>query len=177
MRKDIEAHYPGTKIAITEYNYGAADHISGGIAHADALGIFGREGVFAANWWNLGNGDKLVNAAFDLYLNYDGKGAHFGDQSVFAASEDVESASIYASFDQANPSAVTMILINRAERAIDARIRIAHGKALDNAVIYQLTGAAAKINRAGEQPLKQANELQYLMPPMSASVIRLSPAR
>ena len=39
------------KIAITEYNYGGNNHISGAIAQADVLGIFGREGVFAANFW------------------------------------------------------------------------------------------------------------------------------
>jgi hypothetical protein len=49
VQRDIDDFNPGTKIAITEYNYGGNDHISGAIAQADVLGIFGREGVFAAN--------------------------------------------------------------------------------------------------------------------------------
>jgi hypothetical protein len=63
LRKDIETNYPGTKVAITEYNYGGGDDISGAIAEADVLGIFGRQGVFCANWWDLGTGKKFVDAA------------------------------------------------------------------------------------------------------------------
>jgi hypothetical protein len=36
----IANYYPETKLAITEYNYGAGQDISGGIAQADVLGIF-----------------------------------------------------------------------------------------------------------------------------------------
>src|SRR5262249_52918178 len=43
----IQANYPGTKLSFSEYNYGGGTHISGGIAQADVLGVFGREGVFA----------------------------------------------------------------------------------------------------------------------------------
>ncbi|MBZ5591407.1 MAG: glycoside hydrolase family 44 protein [Acidobacteriia bacterium] len=38
-------NYPGTKLAITEYNWGALDDMNGALAQADVLGIFGREGV------------------------------------------------------------------------------------------------------------------------------------
>jgi hypothetical protein len=53
LEDKIAANYPGTKLSITEYNYGGANHISGGIAQADALGVFGREGLFAATLWRL----------------------------------------------------------------------------------------------------------------------------
>ena len=48
LKDKISASYPGTRLAITEYNYGAGNHISGAIAQADALGIFGRQELFAA---------------------------------------------------------------------------------------------------------------------------------
>ena len=55
MKEKIAAHYPGTGLAVTEYNYGGGGHISGALAQADVLGILGREGVFAARtawcWW------------------------------------------------------------------------------------------------------------------------------
>ena len=63
---------------MTEYNYGAGDHISGGLAQADALGVFGREGLYLANYWGDGPGNgnlpTYIKAAFQLYRNYDGKG-------------------------------------------------------------------------------------------------------
>jgi len=35
MLAKIAAHYPGTKLSLSEYNYGAANDISGGVAQAD----------------------------------------------------------------------------------------------------------------------------------------------
>jgi hypothetical protein len=44
MQEWVNAYYPGTKLAITEYNWGALDHINGALAQADVLGIFGARG-------------------------------------------------------------------------------------------------------------------------------------
>ena len=51
MKAWIAAHYPGTKLAISEYNWGYDDGISGALAQAEALAIFGREGVDLATRW------------------------------------------------------------------------------------------------------------------------------
>jgi hypothetical protein len=74
LQDKIDAHYPGTGIAITEYNYGAAGHISGGVAQADVLGIFGREGMFAAMWWQLSAERAFVDGAFEMFRDFDGSG-------------------------------------------------------------------------------------------------------
>ncbi|MEM8736018.1 MAG: glycoside hydrolase family 44 protein, partial [Planctomycetota bacterium] len=44
MRDWIDENYPDTKLAITEYNFGAIDHYTGATAQAEVLGLFGREG-------------------------------------------------------------------------------------------------------------------------------------
>ena len=54
MKSWVATNYPGTKIGITEYNWGAEPSINGATAQADILGIFGREG--------LGPGDALDHA-------------------------------------------------------------------------------------------------------------------
>ena len=75
LREKIEKNYPGTRLAITEYYYGGGADISGGLAQADVLGIFGREGVFAAALWHTGRtDDRFIHAAFAMYRNCDGKG-------------------------------------------------------------------------------------------------------
>ncbi len=51
MKAWIAAHYPGTKLSISEYNWGSDDGISGALAQAEALAIFGREGVDLATRW------------------------------------------------------------------------------------------------------------------------------
>jgi hypothetical protein len=174
LRKDVETFYPGTKLAITEYNFGAADHVSGGVAQADVLGIFGREGVFAANWWRLDDGPQsYVDAAFDLYLNYDGKGARFGNRSVFAATEDIEATSIHASMDEGDSSQVTLVLINRSDNEVQADVRVAHAEPLTAADVYRFTSERAAIRHVGTMKLSEPDTLECTLPPMSATAVRV----
>ena len=51
MRDWVNANYPGTKLAVTEYNWGGLESINGALAQADVLGIFGREGLDLATIW------------------------------------------------------------------------------------------------------------------------------
>ncbi|HTQ39141.1 MAG TPA: glycoside hydrolase family 44 protein, partial [Pirellulales bacterium] len=82
----INEYDPGMKISISEYEYGGGNNISGGLAEADALGAFGKQGVFEANWWDDGAAnDNFVNSAFKMYLNYDGHGSKFGNTSIAAS--------------------------------------------------------------------------------------------
>ena len=80
--------YPGTKLAITEYNWGALDHVNGALAQADVLGIFGREGLDLATLWDPPTASEPGAYAFRMYRNYDGAGGRFGDVAVQAASAD-----------------------------------------------------------------------------------------
>ena len=68
----IHTYYPGTKLAITEFNYGAQNEITGGIAMVDVLGIFGKYDVYMSNFWLFDGGYDYVKAADELYRNYDG---------------------------------------------------------------------------------------------------------
>lgn len=47
IHKSIDTYFPDTKLAVTEYSYGGANHISGGIAQADALGILEKKKCFS----------------------------------------------------------------------------------------------------------------------------------
>jgi hypothetical protein len=85
LRAWIDQEYPGTRLAITEYNWGGESDASGAVALADVLGIFGREGVDLATYWTHPAPDSPAGAAFRLYRNYDGAGAAFGDVSLPAA--------------------------------------------------------------------------------------------
>lgn len=118
MKDKIAARYPGTKLAITEYNFGGNDHIAGGIAHADTLGIFGREGLFAAAWWDLSSHpDNYIHGAFNLYLNYDGNGARVGDLSVPAHTDNAEKTTVYAMASSSDAAVLHVVAINKASEA------------------------------------------------------------
>ncbi|HEY3742913.1 MAG TPA: glycoside hydrolase family 44 protein, partial [Bryobacteraceae bacterium] len=72
MRDWVANNYPGTKIAVTEYNWGAVDDITGAIAQADVMGIFGREGLDMGTMWSPPTQKQPAANAFRMYLNYDG---------------------------------------------------------------------------------------------------------
>lgn len=173
LQTKIAANYAGTKIAITEYNYGGGDHISGGIAQADVLGIFGREGVYAASQWRLYASEPFVAGAFAMFRNYDGNNATFGDTSVSATTSDVASSSIYASTDTTNPNILTLVAINKTGSALPATMNLRGVSAGALAKFYTLTSASSAPQAAGQTTVTDPSAFSYTMPAYSVTTIRI----
>jgi hypothetical protein len=114
LQAKIAAENPGMKLAITEYNNGGAQHIAGTIAQADNLGVFGAQGLFAANLWPLAASQPYLLAGFRAFRNFDGANHNFGNTSVQATSSNVGSVAVYVSTDTARPGRVVMVAINRS---------------------------------------------------------------
>lgn len=168
----IRDRYPGTKFAITEYDFGAADHISGGIAEADALGIFGREGVYFASRW--GDPGRYTDAAYQLYLNYDGKGSGFGDISVKAASSDVINVPTYAALDEANPNLLHVILINRdLASAQTASVTIIGSTVYGDGQVWGFDASSATLTDRGAVAVT-SNAFSLSLPALSAMHVVLT---
>jgi hypothetical protein len=171
MRERIAAHYPGTNLAFTEWNYGGGSHISGAVAAADVLGIFGRECVGAAALWPLSDDESFIMAAFQVFRNYDGSGAAFGDTSISAESSAIDQATVYASVDSANPARVVIVAINKQSTARTAALTVAHPTAFTNADVFTVTSAGASPEPATALTAVATNAFRYPMPAMSVSVI------
>src|SRR5690606_17211546 len=115
IQDKIDQHYADTRIGITEYYYGGGDHISGGIAQADVLGIFGRENVFAATLWKLGStGHSFIYGGFEMFRDYDGANGSFGNTAIHASNTDTASTSVYASMDAGVPGRMVIVCINKS---------------------------------------------------------------
>ena len=112
----IAQGYPGTRLGISEWNFGADTHINGGLAVADVLGIFGRENVYLADYWAYPNRDSPGYLAFKLYRSADGRGNGFGDVSCAASSADQSRLSVYAATDS-RTGELTLMLINKMPKA------------------------------------------------------------
>ena len=112
----IAQNYPGTRLGITEWNFGADGQRDGGLAVADVLGIYGREGVFLANYWAFPAKNSPGYLAFKLYRNADGRGRGFGDQSCRAVSADPARLACYAATDSRD-GALTLMLVNKMPKA------------------------------------------------------------
>jgi hypothetical protein len=109
----VNANYPGLKTALTEYNWGAEDHMNGATAEADALGIFGREGLDMANRWTAPAANTPVYNAFKMYRNYDGQRHTFGDQSVLTQAPDPDNVSAFGAV-RSSDGALTVMVVNKA---------------------------------------------------------------
>lgn len=123
MKSRIAAHYPGTRTAITEYNFGGAEHMVGALAQTEALGVFGREGLDLACLFEGNAADRPISYAFRMFRNYDGQGHRFGDVSVKAASAGAGRLSIFAA-QRRKDGAITAIVVNK-DPDLDMRADIA----------------------------------------------------
>jgi hypothetical protein len=172
----IAQTYPGTKLSFSEWNYGGGTDISGAIASADVLGIFGAYGVFMAEMWPLNGDESFTYAAFDAYRNYDGNGAAFGDTSVSATTTDVPDSSVYASIQSADPSKLVLVVINKATTTKVAGIQIAHSTLYTTAAVYTITAAGGPMPVSAPAITSVAtNAFSYTMPAQSVSVLVPSP--
>jgi hypothetical protein len=129
MKNWVNTYYPGTKIGVTEYNWGAEGNMNGATTQADIWGIFGREGLDLANRWTTPATGSPTYLAMKMFRNYDGNGSAFGDTSVSASVGNPDQVDAFASlrssdgaltvmvinknlYDSSNPSATTSITVN-----------------------------------------------------------------
>ena len=175
LRDKIDTHYPNTKLAITEYNYGAGQHISGGIAQADVLGVFGREGLYAATHWRLSNNNDFIYGAFETFRNYDGANGSFGDTSIRATNTDAVNASVYASVNAGNAARMVIVAINKSDSAQTAGIAVTHTTQFHIAQVYTLTSANSVPQRQADLNVTLTNAFQYNMPANSVTTLVLLP--
>jgi hypothetical protein len=176
LQSSINTYYPGTKLGITEYSYGGEGDISGGIAQADALGIFGKLGVYFATFWKLETNSEYVNSAFKLYRNYDGNGSKFGDIHVKADTSDVANSSVYASVKDATNNELHLIVLNKSfDDTQNASIQIAGSQAYTSGSVYGFNGSNTSLSQAGTISNISGNQFTYSIPPLTAYHIVLKP--
>ncbi len=147
MRGWVDQKYPLTKIAITEYNFGALDHINGALAQADALGIFGRERVDLATLWTYDPTHmptfELTHPgafAFRMYRNYDGAGSGFGNMAVESASSDPSRLSVYAA-ESTVDGFLTIMVVNKSGVAETSALGLAGFNPGTAAEVYRYSDA------------------------------------
>ncbi|MEO8083070.1 MAG: glycoside hydrolase family 44 protein [Ardenticatenales bacterium] len=185
MRDWVAANYPGTKLAIGEYNWGALDDINGALAQADVLGIFGREGVDLATLWDPMKSDEPGAFAFRMFRNYDGAGGRFGETAVrVTGGEATRDVAVYAA-ERAIDGALTVVAVNKTGDAVDRLaclvgfapgpdVRVFRYDAATKASIWQERDAHPVYDLCG--PNEDTAALRLELPPMSIMVIEAEPA-
>ncbi len=167
IQNDIDANYPGTKLAFTEYSFGGGSHITGGLAQADVLGIFGKFNVYASAAWLFESDSSYIAAAYQLYRNYDGANSSFGDFSVTANMSDKENSSIYASVNAGTDELHLVVINKNLDESLRGNFVIDSGTNYQSGTAYALTQDSLSIQNMGAFQVSD-NNFSYSLPPLSA---------
>ena len=167
MKDWVSQYYPNTKIGVTEYNWGAENHINGATAQADVLGIFGREGMDLATRWTTPETTTPSYKAMKMYRNYDGQNKGFGETSVAATVPNPDEVSAFAAV-RASDGALTVMVINKVETSATTTLNLANFANNGTSQVWQLT-AANQINRLADVSVTN-NALNVTLPPQSISL-------
>ena len=180
VRAIIDSNYPGTKLAITEYDWARQDTLNGGLAQADLLGIFGREGLDAATLWPQLQPTWPGAFAFKIYRNYDGVGGTFGETGVQATSADQGKLAIYAAVR--SDLNLTAVVINKTANDLSSTLSLSNFQAGAAAKVWRYSGANlgaivaqpdVAMSGAGLTTVFPANSITMLaIPPATFPVVR-----
>jgi mannan endo-1,4-beta-mannosidase len=168
LQQSIDRHYPGTRLAVSEYNYGGGADISGGLAQADVLGVFGSHAVYIATLWGIGASDAYLSAAFNLYRNYDGKQGAFGNTSVGATTSDVASTSVYAAINDQDTAVMHVILLNKSAAALEARVRVTSATAYRTGDVWGFDAISSRVRQQAPVGRITGNAFTYVLPARTA---------
>ncbi|WP_224363493.1 glycoside hydrolase family 44 protein [Hyalangium versicolor] len=171
LKKMVEENYPGRGLAIGEYNFGAARHMSGGLAQAEALGRFAEGGLTAAFYFTYPPARSPAWWAFRAYRNFDGQGGSF--QNTYVPSSAGEGTSLFSSRSDDGRRVVAVALNLEPDTARNARVDLKGCGMLKGARVLTYAGEA---NGFSERPATavSAGMLEAQLPPYSITVLDLT---
>jgi hypothetical protein len=154
MKTWVANDYPGTKLAIDEYNFGGMESINGAVTEADILGIFGREGLDLGALWPTTNysqqGPGIM--AFAIYRNYDGSNSNFGDTALASTSADQGKLSVYGAV-RTSDNAVTVVVINKTYGDLTSTVSLPSlSTSTTSAQAYLYSNAQVQTGKIAAQP-------------------------
>ena len=174
LKQTAREHCAWLKVGLTEYNWGGEQDISGGLALAMVLGIFGREGLDLACYWTVPPAGSPAAWAYALYRNADGHGARFGDASLDVrwSTPAPDSLWVFAARDLRS-GALTVMVVNAG--GVPRTLRL-HASAIDCAGArgYELSSFVSGLHDPEAAPRKVKDGVELVAPMRSATHWRLT---
>lgn len=172
LAASIDMYYPETKLSFSEYNFGGGDDISGGIAVADALGIFAKYGVHMACVKPNTEDISYIKSALNIYTNYDGNGSGLGDTLVSSSNEKDIMSSVYAAVESGDESELKVVLINKNNSVPkSAEINIKSIYDFENADVYSFGPESSDILKADDAIEIKENSFSFDMEPLTVYML------
>jgi hypothetical protein len=172
LRRWIEENYRGRKISLGEWNFGAEDHMSGGLAVAEALGRFADEGIHSAYYWTYPPDRSPAYWAFRAYRNFDGEGGRFLDRSAPVKGE-ARLASLFASRDEAGERVVAVLLNHDPGSPLHAEVGLESCGTVSAARAFSYSGDASGF-AAHAAPESAEGRLDVTVEPYSITAIEMT---
>lgn len=172
LEASVNMYYPGTKISFSEYNFGGGGHISGGIAVADALGIFAEYGVHMACLKPNSSETEYQKSGINIYTNYDGNGGSFGDTLVKSDNSGDIMSSVYAAINGGDEKTLKALLINKNQDSTKtADITIKSDAVFESAAVYSFNEDSPKIVLSDEEVTVKDNRFSFDMEPLAVYML------
>ncbi len=171
MKNWVAIYYPGTKIGITEYNWGAESYINGATAQADIYGIFGREGLDLATRWTTPDPATPTYKAMKMYRNYDGTDSGFGDTSVNATGPNPDNVSTFAALRSSDGALTIMVINKQLSASATTSVTVTNRLLSGTGQVWQLSAANA-ITRLSDISFT-GNKFTNTVPPQSITLFVL----
>ncbi|HSB15924.1 MAG TPA: glycoside hydrolase family 44 protein [Bryobacteraceae bacterium] len=168
LRNWVNSYYPGTKIGLTEYNWGAENHINGATTQADIYGIFGREGLDYGARWTTPASSTPTFKAMKMYRNYDGNRSTFGDTSVKATVPTPDNVSAFAAERSPDGALTVMVISKYLSGNTTVTVSLAGFSSQGVAQPWQLT-SANQISRLADVTFSE-NTFAIVLPPQSVTL-------
>lgn len=145
MKNWVNTYYnAGAPIGLTEYNWGAENHINGATTQADIYGIFGREGLDIGARWTTPATTTPTYKAMKMYRNYDGNKSTFGDVSVRATTAtSPDNVSVFAAERTSDGAMTVMVVSKYLSNTTPVSIGLQNFSAGTAAKAYRLTSSNA----------------------------------
>lgn len=166
MRDWVDQNYPGTKLAISEYDFYSHGEPVGAVTYAEVLGLFAREGVHVATAWGPPDPGEPAFAAYRLYRNYDGQGSGFESVSVRATVDPGSGVQAYAA---AGEKRLTVALVNENGAPADVAVSLGNFEADSQAALYSNSGGA-EIAKVGD-PAVADGKVTVTLPATSIAML------
>lgn len=163
LQRIVARNFPGTKLAVSEFNYGLGKRIPSALALADALGRYATGGVYLATHW--GSLDHLLAESYRLYRATDALGGVFGGRAVAIEHRAQDALSAFAVEDGAG---LRIVLINRTHRelALDLASTNAPRRAFRQTLGFD--EARPSLGERDEAPRDIEGGCRIVMPALSA---------
>jgi ABC-type uncharacterized transport system substrate-binding protein len=169
LKSLVSQYYPGLQTAITEYNWGDEANLNGATTQADALGIFGREGLDIATRWTVPLNPSPTYLSLAMYRNYDGKLSVFGDTSVSAAVANPDNLSSFAAV-RTSDGALTVMVINKQQGTTPVTVSLANFPTTGTAQGFQIASSSqTAITALGSVPVV-SNAISVTLPSQSITL-------